>query len=358
MKGAIGTAQRVVALLFISTALSLAQANIMSDQATENAQGSGEAGEASEAAKGLAPVGPGTINYVEGQVSIDGRALLSSSVGSTSLRPGQTLATQEGYAEVLLTPGSFLRVGKNSELRLTSAGLADTRVDFVRGSGMLEVDQLIKGTGMRVGYRGATMVIEQKGLYNFDGALPAFRVLDGKAVVEEAGETKSLGKHIQVLLAGDGPIKKKNFDKKTVENEPLYVWSKARSEDEAQVNFTAANNPDAYASAGPGWYWDPYLSTYGFWPVAGSLYSPFGFGFYSPGYFGLYGGGYPLYGLYRRPGWHARSGRWHGHSGGWHNGARGGRSGWQGRTGGGFHEAGRAGGAYRGAGGSRGGGHH
>lgn len=178
MKGCIGTPQRVVALLFISTLLSLAQANIMSAQVTENAQGSNEA---SEAAKGLALVGPGTITYVEGQVSIDGRALSSRSVGSTSLKPGQTLATQEGYAEILLTPGSFLRVGKNSELRLTSAGLADTRVDFVRGSGMLEVDQLIKGTGLRVGYGGATMQIEQKGLYNFDGALPAFRVLDGKA---------------------------------------------------------------------------------------------------------------------------------------------------------------------------------
>jgi hypothetical protein len=46
--------------------------------------------------------------------------------------------------------------------------------------------------------------------------------------------------------------------------------------------------------AGPGWYWNPYWSMYGFIPGDGIWYSPFGWPFYSPwviGYGGLHGFG-------------------------------------------------------------------
>src|SRR5215475_5744633 len=57
---------------------------------------------------------PGTLNYVEGQASIGNEALNTKSVGAAELEPGQTLATENGRAEVLLTPGIFLRLGDNS----------------------------------------------------------------------------------------------------------------------------------------------------------------------------------------------------------------------------------------------------
>ena len=63
---------------------------------------------------------PGTLNYVEGQASIGSESLDSKSVGSAELKPGELLTTEQGKAEVLLTPGVFLRVGSNSSVRMIS----------------------------------------------------------------------------------------------------------------------------------------------------------------------------------------------------------------------------------------------
>src|SRR5580704_9896184 len=57
------------------------------------------------------PAPPGTINYVEGQASIEGRQLNPSFAGNTTLQAGQVLATANGKTEVLLTPGIFVRLG-------------------------------------------------------------------------------------------------------------------------------------------------------------------------------------------------------------------------------------------------------
>ena len=57
---------------------------------------------------------PGGLNYVEGQVSIDGEALGAGAIGYTELSPGQSLETGVGKAELLLTPGVFFRLGDNS----------------------------------------------------------------------------------------------------------------------------------------------------------------------------------------------------------------------------------------------------
>src|SRR5579884_2108919 len=58
---------------------------------------------------------PGTINYVEGRVLLDGQFLNEKSIGTAELQSGERLDTQQGKAEILLTPGVFLRVGDNSE---------------------------------------------------------------------------------------------------------------------------------------------------------------------------------------------------------------------------------------------------
>src|SRR6516162_5828324 len=74
---------------------------------------------------------PGTVNYVEGQVSLNGQALQAQSAGSPAgsvVEPGQTLTTTNGKVEVLLTPGVFLRLGDNSQARMLTNGLADVEV--------------------------------------------------------------------------------------------------------------------------------------------------------------------------------------------------------------------------------------
>jgi hypothetical protein len=87
---------------------------------------------------------PGTLNYVEGQVAIAGQTVTPKSVGSVQLQPSQVLETGQGRAELLLTPGVFLRIGDNSAVRLISPGLTDTRVEIVRGQAIVEVAELFK----------------------------------------------------------------------------------------------------------------------------------------------------------------------------------------------------------------------
>src|SRR5215831_18442064 len=85
---------------------------------------------------------PGTLNYVEGQASIDNQTLDSKSVGDAELQNGQILETGNGKAEILLTPGVYLRIGDNSSVKMVSANLTNTQLALDRGQAMLEVDQI------------------------------------------------------------------------------------------------------------------------------------------------------------------------------------------------------------------------
>src|ERR1700733_10553573 len=83
--------------------------------------------------QGANPARPGTLNYVEGQASIDGRQVSSRSVGTAELQPGQYLATADGKAEILLTPGVFLRLDNNSTVKMIKPDLTHTEVLLERG---------------------------------------------------------------------------------------------------------------------------------------------------------------------------------------------------------------------------------
>src|SRR5579862_5529270 len=87
---------------------------------------------------------PGTINYTEGQVTLDGLNLATSPATPAVVAPNQILATGQGMAEMLLTPGAFFRVGPNSQVRMISPGLADTALELVKGSAMVEAAELFK----------------------------------------------------------------------------------------------------------------------------------------------------------------------------------------------------------------------
>lgn len=282
---------------------------------------------------------PGALNYVQGQVSANGEPLTPQAVGRFSLQPGQTLETANGYAEVLLTPGAFLRVGPNTQFRMTSVGLADTRMALIQGNAMVEIDQIIEGTHLEVTIGSTSADMLKKGLYEFTANPPNVRVFAGKADLIGLTTHREIGGGDEILLANNPKLKKTSFDKKQAQLEPLYVWSEARSRAEAAQNQLVAQNSNGYVPVGDGWFWDPYADYYGFWPP-GYFYSPFGFGFYGGFYPGFYGGFYAPY-----------------HHGffGWH---RGGASGFHGVHGNGVHGFGGSfhGGGFHG-GGFHGGGH-
>ncbi|HZS51126.1 MAG TPA: hypothetical protein VFA54_09715 [Bryobacterales bacterium] len=225
---------------------------------------------------------PGALNYIEGQVYVDGRPLPPGAVRSTVLAPHQVLQTGQGKAELLLTPGVFLRVGDGSEMRMSSAGLADVKVAVIRGSAMLEAAELFKENNLAVSVGEATAKVEKKGLYEFSASQPAIAVLDGKAVVYQDDSHVTVQKNEEVLLE-QHPLKARKLDEKTIQADPLYRWSKLRSEYLARANIDTARTVVMYGGwYGPGWYWDPFWGFYSYVPAWGVIYSPFGFAFYAP----------------------------------------------------------------------------
>jgi hypothetical protein len=227
---------------------------------------------------------PGTLNYVEGQVTIAGQPATPQSIGSVQLEPGQVMQTGQGRAELLLTPGVFLRLGDNSSLRLISPNLGDTRVELLQGRAIVEVTEIFKDNNLWVLLDGASARLDKEGLYSFDADARQVRVLDGEASVQVNDHAVNLKKDRALVLAQ--PFKTMHFDAKAqTAQDPLYAWSNLRSEYEAEASMQSARTifvgggPYWY---GPGWYWNPYWSMYGFIPGDGIWYSPFGWPFYSP----------------------------------------------------------------------------
>ena len=301
---------------------------------------------------------PGTLNYVEGQVAVAGQTVTSQSVGSVQLGPNQVIETGQGRAEVLLTPGVFLRVGDNTAVRMVSPGLADTRVEVLRGQAIVEAAELFPDNNLSVMMNGATTRLDKQGLYAFNVTTQLVQVFDGKATVEQGDRHKDLDKGHELAINGDW--KGMHFDVKTqAAQDPLYAWSNLRSEYDAEASMQSARNvfvAGGGAWDGPGWYWNPYWAMYGFIPGDGIWYSPFGWPFYSPWLAYGYGFGYGFGGYghgFGRGGFAALQG--HGHLSG-NAIASGGRFAGSGRMAGGFGGRGFAGGMHGGFGGGGGGG--
>lgn len=227
---------------------------------------------------------PGAVNYTEGQVFVNGQALQASQ--TAQVQPGETLETQNGKAEMLLTPGVFLRLNNNSQARLDANSITDTRVVLVKGEAMVEADQVIKDNGIQMVDAGFNTHIDKPGIYEFNADQPMLRVYDGEATVRNGDQTANVKKGHEILFAStNAKLKTQGFDAKMTDS--IYAWSRVRSEYMAEANMATAqtivvNNPGWYY--GTGWYWNPYWASWAFIPGAGYWGSPFGlgFGFYSP----------------------------------------------------------------------------
>jgi hypothetical protein len=242
-------------------------------------------------AQHLVSARPGVLNYVEGQASIGATPLTNSSERSALLKPGEVLRTDDGRAEILLTPGVFLRLGYNSAVEMTDASLTNTRLELQRGKAMVDATDLRKENHIVIGEDGASITLLKHGLYDFDADANTVRVFDGKADVIRGGYRITLEKGKQVALAAQ-PLHAEKFDRKAAGRaDPLYAWSKLRSEYNAEASLASARTVIIGGTWGPGWYWNPWWSTWAFLPGNGWLYSPFGYGFYSP--WVVYGG--PVY---------------------------------------------------------------
>jgi len=286
---------------------------------------------------------PGTLNYIEGQASIESRALSPQSVGNTTLEAGQVLATANGKAEILLTPGIFLRLGDDSTVQMVSTDLAHTEVRLEQGRANIEVDQIYSQNTILIDLKNGQTQLLKNGLYNFDAGNSTVRVFDGKAAVYPGANLQANVKPVdvkgghQLVLNGDLP-RPQSFDKDQAKSDPLYKWSSLRSNYLGEANLNLAEQYAGYSGFYPGWYWAGGPFGYTWLPGDGLFWSPFGYGFYSPYY--IRGGGF-IYGGYGRG--------YYGYRGGYAGGYRGGAlraegGGFHGGGGGGFHGGGGGGG--------------
>lgn len=158
---------------------------------------------------------------------------------------------------------------------------------------MVEATYVLKDSNVRVVLDGASTRLTKNGVYEFNANTGQVSVLDGKAVVERDDRQVDLKKGRMITLAG--PLKAAKFDTKEAEQQdPLYAWSKLRSEYDAEAAMQTASTVIVGGPSwwGPGWYWDPWWGMYSFLPGDGFLYSPFGWPYYSPLF------------LYRTPGFY------------------------------------------------------
>src|ERR1035438_9851092 len=104
----------------------------------------------------------GVVAYLEGKVFLDNERLEFSTVHFPQIKESGTLRTEDGRAEVLLTPGVVLRLGENSSLKMITNRLIDTRLELLAGSAVVEADAVEKDTAVTVVCKSGTRSEERR----------------------------------------------------------------------------------------------------------------------------------------------------------------------------------------------------
>ena len=227
------------------------------------------------------PARPGSLNYVEGQASLEGQNLGPEAIGKTELHAGQSLETQAGKAELLLTPGVFFRLGDSSSATMISPTLTNTEIRLDKGEATVEVAELHPENNVVIAEDGAKVRLTKTGFYDFDADHSIVRVYQGEANVEVNGQDIRVEDEHDFAFNPGASMNPEKFDKEQVQDD-LYQWSSLRSSYLAEANVDRAQDDQVGNTYDAGWDWDPYYGTYTFIPGDGIFYSPFGWGFYSP----------------------------------------------------------------------------
>lgn len=229
----------------------------------------------------------GVVHLSQGAVFIGGQPVDQKFGTFPDIKENATLKTAEGRAEVLLTPGIFLRVGENSAIRMVSNRLIDTRVEFVSGEAMVESDITYKDnkdTHVAVVFGDYTVTIAHHGLFSLQSDPAQLKVFAGEVEVAH-GTDKALVKEGR-LMPFSPALAAEKFDNK--EGDSLYRWSQNRSQSLAVANISAAksaHDSGFYSSSrGAGsWFFNPNYGMYTYLPGGRNIaFSPFGYSFYTP----------------------------------------------------------------------------
>lgn len=259
----------------------------------------------------------GGINFVEGSASVrraDGRSGLV--VKGDELDSGDVVETSgAGRVEILLNPGSYARLDRNSKVELATTTLDDLRLKMLRGSAIFEVfaSDDFKVT---VNTPKTELYLVKTGVYRVDvdeNGVARLEVWNGRAETS-ADNDEALKKGRYATFDGSD-VEVAKFDRGN--KDEFESWSKDRAELIAKANKKLqrrvlsdsllrgfrADAWDCYSSMGL-WVYSRRYSVYSFLPFGYGWRSPYGYGLrtstqicYDPAYFyyrpyrGIVGGG-------------------------------------------------------------------
>lgn len=195
--------------------------------------------EAQNREKYLISAKAGGINFVTGTVMVrrQGENQERALTLRDNLWTGDTVTTgANGRVEVLLNPGTYMRVAENAEFELTDGSLDNLLVTLAKGSAVLEVTGG-RGVELMLGINTpqAQSLITKGGIYRFN-ALPngttEVIVNKGRAIVDKA--TPSEVKGGRKVIVGNTVTEVAKVDKKN--RDQLDLWSKDRAESLTRAN--------------------------------------------------------------------------------------------------------------------------
>jgi hypothetical protein len=221
----------------------------------------------------------GFVNYKHGRV------LLPQGTDAKDVRQleaGQIAGTGIGRLELLLAPGSFLRLDNESEIRLVSSRLTDVQVELLSGTATLEVNEIPRQAALAILWRDQTIPAEHSGVFRFEPGNDSMRIYVESGKLKLANQTVKAGNYIDLAAAGTLTAALR-FNRKNIDE--FDRWNQARGYQLARSSYSAANSFLSRSSAFPGsslWYWDPFGLGYTYLPYRSSVMSPWGFYYYSP----------------------------------------------------------------------------
>jgi hypothetical protein len=223
----------------------------------------------------------GLVNYVQGSATVK---------AATSVPAGKVVQTgPNGAVEILLNPGSYLRMAENTKVVLEKVELYVIAVRILEGSAVIEANGFDKDLPLQVASGDLKMEIIKDGIYLFaDGKVI---VVDGK--IRDAANGLIYGKGYQISNdQGYRAQKVKTF------TTALELWSQKRDAQIAQANLSVAKSLRQTQNLPIGslldvWLWYPAFGSFVYMP--GSRYrSPYGYRYETAGtipYGGGFGGG-------------------------------------------------------------------
>jgi FecR protein len=248
----------------------------------------------SAAAQHLVSSKAGFVNRVDGKVYIvrqDSQDSQDGAKGSASLgtqmREGDRLSAEAGsYAEILLNPGSYIRIKEKSELRAVNTDLTQVRFELTRGTAMIEVGQIDKKSPIEIITPHGSFFIRKTGLQRIDvkDEMTSVAVRQGEihlGTLDQMLAKKSfkVGRGKVAQLTGAPAPSLAKIDKDAIDE--FDQWSFSRAELLMAANQRALGQSSTRNGAlSFGWHFDPFHRCYTFIP-RGSYWSPYGFGFFN-----------------------------------------------------------------------------